>query len=368
MKILILTYDLNIKAGIGRYSFNIIQELQKQGIECDVLVSNITQKLPSINQQKFFKDFFKQSYNPLDIIKDTLRLRKKIKNNNYELIHAFDGYPYSILGYLATYGLKNKFFISGIGTYTVQPLQSFIKGWLLKKAYLKAHKIFCISNFVKKRILHYIPQLKNLIVVNLGSDFKIHPEVIRSFIHSQPTIISIGALKKRKGQHLTIQALKIIKEKIPNIQLRLIGSCDSPKHLEYLKKLVHQNNLTNHVHFISNLTDTELESEYKKADLFCMPSVSVNDNIEGFGIVYLEAASYGLPCIGSLNTGAEDAISDKYNGFLVKHNNVQDLSAKILQILTNQKLYSAMSANSLIWVEKFSWSKTVKSYIQGYLS
>ena len=86
-----------------------------------------------------------------------------------------------------------------------------------------------------------------------------------------------------------------------------------------------------------------------------------NGDFEGFGIAILEAMSMGLPAIGSINTGIEDAISNHTSGVLVNSNNVEEIDNAVGEILEN---YSRYSKNAKEWSGKFNWNKVIEQYIQ----
>ena len=141
---------------------------------------------------------------------------------------------------------------------------------------------------------------------------------------------------------------------------------ESQSYFDELLKIIKENNLSENVEFKSGLSDEDLKQEYNSADLFLMPSINMNDNLEGFGLVYLEANAFGLPCIGSKQSGAVDAILDGETGYLVEAGDTDDIADKVIKVLSDDKLYRKMSENSLSWIDKFSWDKTVESYIKAY--
>ncbi len=362
MKILFLMNNLDIKWGRGRFNFNVISRLIKKGYNCTALTIPDEEKIGKSQISTY--EILRNNYNLLTFLVTVLKIRRLVKK--HDLIHALDGYPFAVFAYLANLGLKKKFFITAIGTYAIKPLQKNPKAFLLKMAYRKANKIFCISNYVKSRISYYLPELKNLTTVHMGADMPIHPECLRKKAKNNPIILSVGALKNRKGQHLSILALIKLKKFFPGITLRIIGNQENKKYYGYLKKLASDNKVEDNVIFKKNISDEELESEYKNADLFLMPSLSVNDTTEGFGLVYLEAAAFGLPCIGSRDTGSEDAILDGQNGYLVEQNDDETIAEKIIKILSDHSIYQQFSEKSIWWAKQFSWDKTVNEYVNFY--
>jgi glycosyltransferase involved in cell wall biosynthesis len=97
-------------------------------------------------------------------------------------------------------------------------------------------------------------------------------------------------------------------------------------------------------------------------------SQDVKKDVEGFGLVFLEAAASGLPVIGSRNTGAEDAILNNQNGFLLKQDDITAISNSILKILTDKYLKERFSQSSIIFAKNSSWKKRLQKYINIYES
>ncbi len=357
MKILILTDNLDETCGWGRYSYSVVKRLKKyKNIKIKVLVNRLSGK-------NFEKKIFKDKYNFFDYFKVIFVLRKIMKE--FDVIHCFDGYPYAIVSCLANFGLNKKIIINGVGTYSVLYLNKGLRGFLLKKSYKKANAILCISNYVKGKILNHFYKLKNIKVVHLGVNIKAFNISLRKKINFSPIIISVGALKYRKGQHISIKAIKILKEKYPNIILNIIGVKDE-LYYNKLVELVEKYRLQKNINFFSHISDEELLNFYKKADIFLMPSITTGDTFEGFGLVFLEANICGLPVIGTYNCGAEDAIKNGYNGYLVSQNNSREVAEKIIKIFSDNDLYQKMSRNAVDWAKKFSWDKTVDLYVEEY--
>ena len=91
-----------------------------------------------------------------------------------------------------------------------------------------------------------------------------------------------------------------------------------------------------------------------------------SQGFEGFGLVFLEAAAAGLPVIGTLCNGIEDAVKDYYNGLLVPQNDSQKTADAIIKILSDDILGLNLRKNSIEWVKNFDWKKIITSYIEIY--
>ncbi|MEY3185687.1 MAG: hypothetical protein RIR58_423 [Actinomycetota bacterium] len=172
---------------------------------------------------------------------------------------------------------------------------------------------------------------------------------------NRPTVISVGRLVHRKGQDRLIEALPKVLESIPNAALVLVGEGPYRKQLDALVK---KYDLGNHVFFIGRINFAELPSYICMGDVFAMPSRSrlFGLEVEGLGIVYLEASSCGLPVIGGASGGAPDAVIDGETGFVVDGNDLNVISTQIVKLLGDVKLRQKMGERGREWaIESWRW-------------
>jgi len=262
---------------------------------------------------------------------------------------------------LANIGLNKKLIISGIGTYSVLPLDEPIKKWFLRWAYKRADKIICISSFTEKQILKRI-NLHNTVVINHGVDYNKFQIDYREQ-NKEKIILSVGALKPRKGYHISIPAIAEVKKKYPDIKYYIVGGKPQKIYTDLVKSL----NLEKNVEFLQDLFDEELIKLYCKSNIFLLASITINDNdFEGFGLVYLEAGACGKPVIGAHGSGAEDAIIDGETGILVPQNDVQKTAEAILKLLDDPELAKKMGENGKKFAKKMDWDNVIKKYIKTY--
>ena len=132
---------------------------------------------------------------------------------------------------------------------------------------------------------------------------------------------------------------------------------------ETLEKLKQELGLVNEVSFIYKSTEQEKVSLLEKSDIFVMPSVVYKKSVEGFGITFIEAASYGKPSIAGIFGGEADAVLEGKTGFLCDGNDLNALYETLLKILNNEH-YKKLGANALEFSKNFNWDKIVKKYIE----
>ena len=266
-------------------------------------------------------------------------------------------------------GTKKKLFISGHGTYTVAPLDKFFSGLMLKLIYIRARQIFCNSNYTASEILKRVPQAQTK-VVSLGTSQLLTPgseylKNVNSILSGRsPVILTVGALKKRKGQIYTLEAILILKKNFPNIVYVLIGDDADKNYKEKMLDFIKNNNLENHIIFITNVSDTKLSAWYHAADIFALNSVNHDGHLEGFGLVILEGYQFGLPAVGSRGCGIEDVIVDGETGYLSNQKDSQDIAEKIKKILESgkSKYFNACKE----FAKKFQWENTAHTYLSEY--
>jgi len=166
----------------------------------------------------------------------------------------------------------------------------------------------------------------------------------------EPTVIYLGRLKRAKRPDLVINAFKVVKEKISNAKLWIVGDGYLRKDLEKIAP--------DGVKFFGHV------SEEEKIDLLSKAWVMVNPSIrEGWGINVIEANACGTPAIAYDIPGLRDSIMDEKTGLLVKENgDVEKLAEAIIKILEDEMLRKTLSANALEYSKNFSWDKAAQEF------
>jgi len=187
-------------------------------------------------------------------------------------------------------------------------------------------------------------------------------------LNGRKIIVSVGRLVHRKGQDKLIEAMPSIVNSEPDATLLLIG--EGP-YKEHLTKLVHTLKLEHYVKFIGRLQYNELPLYLRLGDIFAMPSRSrfFGLEVEGLGIVYLEASATGIPVLGGASGGAPDAVLPGETGLVVDGRDVAAIAAQAITLLGDEQLRKAMGARGRSWaLEQWSWKiwgERFKSVLMG---
>lgn len=189
---------------------------------------------------------------------------------------------------------------------------------------------------------HFSPQDSSELRQELGLDEK-------------KVIVSVGRLVHRKGQDHLIESMPEILAKVPNAHLLIVGR---GPYLEHLAKLVVVNKIENHVSFIGRVQYAELPRFICAGDVFAMPSRSrfAGLEVEGLGIVYLEASACGLPVVAGNSGGAPDAVVEGVTGLVVDGTNNTQIADAIITLLTNPQKCKEMGNAGQAWIkENWRW-------------
>lgn len=172
-------------------------------------------------------------------------------------------------------------------------------------------------------------------------------------------VLFVGRLVERKGCGWFIEQ---VLPKLPDVHLHVVG--DGPERQRY-QTLTETSGLTDRVRWHGQISDADLRKHYCAAQALIMPNIAVANNIEGFGVVALEAGACGLPVIASDLEGIRSAVIDGSSGFLVKSGDVMAWQQAIERIFSTP--LSAQSIRDSV-ENKFAWSIVAEQYKQLFTS
>ena len=111
--------------------------------------------------------------------------------------------------------------------------------------------------------------------------------------------------------------------------------------------------------FLGDIDSDELSQYYNMCDIFCMPS-----RFEAYGLVFIEALVYGLPCIGRNAFAMKEFIQDGQNGYLIDDDNANILASKILDLLTNDAIKENVVSKKAYYISEYSWDTVANRLIE----
>jgi len=174
-----------------------------------------------------------------------------------------------------------------------------------------------------------------------------------------PKIITVARLDKRKGHDKILMSIKNLKVKFPKIKYISIGFGEEEKKLLNLHKEL---KLGEEVVFLKNIKENLKLALISEANLFLMPTRIEKKSVEGFGISFMEAASYGVGSIGGKDGGASDAINHKKTGLICDGNNLNSIYESVCQFFDNSN-YVNFGKEAKNYSQNFYWNNIVKNYL-----
>jgi len=181
-------------------------------------------------------------------------------------------------------------------------------------------------------------------------------------IAEKKVIVSVGRLVHRKGQDHLIEAMPEILKRVPSAHLLLVG--EGP-YREHLQKLVTENKLEKAVTFIGRIQYKELPMYICAGNIFAMPSRSrlMGLEVEGLGIVYLEASACGLAVLAGNSGGAPDAVVQNKTGLVVDGTDNKQIASAAIDLLTNVESSQKMGMAGRQWiVDNWRWEIWSKDF------
>jgi phosphatidylinositol alpha-1,6-mannosyltransferase len=233
----------------------------------------------------------------------------------------------------------------------IAPARGGLRRVLMRYVFARADVIIANSRFTRSLLIK--AGIRSAIaVVNPGIDAQpITPQ--RAAV---PTIVSVGRLVARKGFDTVIAALPVVAKAIPDVRYEIVGS--GPQRAE-LERLARDWGVEDRVSFSGAVDDAAVREAYARAWCFALPVRTIDSDVEGFGVVYLEAALAELPVVGGLESGAEDAIAQNETGLLVDGESNAAVAEALVALLGAPARASAMGElGRERALRDFTWART----------
>lgn len=235
--------------------------------------------------------------------------------------------------------------------------------FIIMKSLRCLNKIISVSHYTQSLIpIKTTFSQENIVIPNgVNKELRNYQLNINNPIRlsGKPCLLTVGSISHRKGQINLINALPAIKKKYPDVHYHCIGlPLEEKDVLDLAEKLNVSQNVTIHG-FINN---NELVNIYNQADILIMLSQNkIRSSAEGFGIAILEANLFGVPALGSLDTGIEDAIVNNKTGILV---DPYSTKAIVEGIELLYEMPDKFTTQTVKWALDHSWDKITDKYLK----
>ena len=236
--------------------------------------------------------------------------------------------------------------------------------WLFQKLLDRADRVGVVSEFNRELLRKYFRVEAEKIVLVPGalrSDFpeKMPPRA-RKATDAPVTLLTVGRVHPRKGQHCVLEALAQMNPPLrAKLEYIIAGPVVKQAYQRRLETLAKNCGVA--VKFLGGVPDAALPAWYAQADIFVMTPVPHGPSVEGFGLVYLEAAAAGLPAIAHRTGGVAEAVRDGVTGLLVEPNDRRGLGEAIRALAEDAPRCAELAAAGAARVRELSWAWNVEA-------
>jgi phosphatidylinositol alpha-1,6-mannosyltransferase len=167
-------------------------------------------------------------------------------------------------------------------------------------------------------------------------------------------LLTVGRLQKRKGQDVMVRALVAIHRRHPDALYCIVGDGEERSSLQ---RLVEELGLSRHVQLLGEVSEETLLACYQQCDLFVLPNREIDGDIEGFGMVLLEAQACGKPVIAGQSGGTAEAMRAPDTGLLVPCDRAEAVAAAVGDLLSDPPRLELMGRAARTWAVEFGWDR-----------
>ncbi len=355
-RILIISSEFPpLPGGIGNHAYNLGENLSKRNYMVNVLTDHRdVLKDKSFDSVLNFKVYRTKRYKLIlwSYIKRFLMAFSLVKSNDTIILSG----KFSLwLGGVLSLFFNRKFI--GVVHGSELNLNNKNARDFTKHCLKRFDRIIAVSSYTKS----FLPSIDTPVII-INNGFNIYSEKRKQYSHvkrKEISLITVGNLTQRKGQHNLIRAIPLLKKHFSKVTYHIVGIPTDQLRIEALAQNLE---LLDSIQIHGMVTEVRKTELLLDSDIFVMLSEEIKSgDIEGFGIAILEGNHLGIPAIGAKGTGVEDAISENYSGFLVNSRDEKEVTQAILKIMEH---HEAFSQQSILWAEKFSWSNIVEQYIK----
>lgn len=367
-KTLLVTIDFPpMFGGVANYWGNLVKHFSPNDLmvlapEYKDSISYDTKQEQVICRRRLFSDSVWLWPKWLPLVVETFKICRREGIEKIIVAHAL---PTGYTAWLVKFFLGIPYVISAHGLDIALAARNSRKRKLLEFIVRGAESIIVNSEFTKGLMMAVtgadVNKIKvifpcpNVVYQKVSAD-KLNTIKNKYNLHGKKIVLTVSRLIERKGQDKVIMALPEVIKEIPEVVYLIVGR--GPQ-LNTLKSLVHSLRLTDKVVFFEDILNDELPMFYTLQDVFIMPTRELADgDIEGFGIVYLEANAFGKPVIAGRSGGAVEAVIHGVNGLIVDPLDVRAIGLALIDLFRDERKAKELGLNGGKRInEKFNWAQ-----------
>lgn len=356
MHIGFVTSALSSDDGWARYSKSLIESVVKHANVSVLVEKNVANesKLPNV-----FQVLPPSSFHPRVQLQVYKNVKKHLKGA--DLVHSLIE-PFAPGAAKGAKSIGAKFLMTLHGTYSVPPSNPFsVRRFLLKYAYHATSMTTTGSKYTEQKTREQVKFGECRFIPNGVDTASFH--LVEGAISVHPFLLTVGAVKPRKGADITLEAFGLLKDEFPTLELKIVGDISNAGFVEKLKKRAEELGVSSRVHILGKISDQELLELYNTCTAFVLAARDSDGQFEGFPMVFYEANACGAPVITTRGFGSEYAIKDGQNGFLTEMEHPEQIAECAKKLLSTENLRMQMKSFALQEAENHTWDNIASRFL-----
>ena len=292
------------------------------------------------------------------LVKAGFYYRRLLQKNNYDLAHAFFGFPTGWLCYRNVRRLPYIISLRGSdvpGQHARLQLDYKILAPAFRDIWKKASALVACSEGLKERALMFMPSVSIDVIPNgVELDRFFPPENAEK----PPTLrlLTVGRLSVTKRIEMLIDAIEILHRTACTVRLTIVGGGKTERQL---RKIVTERELRDVIKITGRIDSKKMPEVYRQNDIFISASMQ-----EGMSNAMLEATASGLPIVTTRCEGLAELIDG--NGLIIEKDSIEEIAKAVKRLAVDPEFYKQMSVAARKQAKKFNWTNVAQSYIEQY--
>lgn len=291
---------------------------------------------------------------------------RRCRRRDIAQLHCAKVLPEGLIAILLSYVMRLPYVVYAHGEEILIAGSSRKLSWFLPRVYGNARLVIANSYHTKALLSAIGVPVERIRIVHPAVDataLQANEEAAiavraRHRLGRSPLLLTLGRLQPRKGQDMVIRALPCILQRFPEVRYLIAGTGEDG---DRLRRLAGELRVSDHVVFAGAVPDAERAAYYAACDVFIMPNRQIGPDIEGFGIVFLEAAAAGKPVIGGKSGGTGEAIVDGETGLRVDGTDANEIARAVVALLSDPVKARTLGENGRRRVvAEFTWEAAVQ--------
>ena len=344
-------------AGNSRLSVDVLTSAPRPGFSKEKFSDNITIYKAGIHKKDLH--FWRRAEVIEWLFKAQFHYRRLLRENDYDLAHAFFGFPTGWLCYQSADKLPYIISLRGSdvpGKHARLKLDYKVLGPVLfKPIWKKAAALVACSQGLKNRALYFLPSVPIDVIPNGVELDRFHP----AETGKRPDIlklVTVGRLSVTKRMEMLIDAAEILHKEGCKVHLTIVGGGQME---QKLRQIVSERNLDNIIEITGPIPSEKMPQVYQQNDIFVSASMQ-----EGMSNAMLEAMATGLPIITTCCEGVEELIAD--NGLVVEQATAEEIAKAVRKLADDRQAHKQMSIAARKQAEQFTWNRAAEKYLTLY--